>query len=149
MPGELKSRIEEDVRATMRARDKARLGTLRMVTAAIKQREIDQRITLDDAAIVSVLETMRKQRRDSHKQFVDAGRTDLADQEAFEISIIESYLPEPLAQDELEKLIDDAIKNTGAASMKDMGRVMGALKGKVQGRADMGQLSALVKGRLA
>ncbi|RKZ37834.1 MAG: GatB/YqeY domain-containing protein [Gammaproteobacteria bacterium] len=148
MPGKLKSRIEEDVRATMRARDKPRLGTLRMVTAAIKQREIDHQTTLDDIGVVSVLETMRKQRRDAHTQFVDAGRTDLAEQEAFEISIIESYLPEPLGEEELATLINAAVKDTGAAAMKDMGRVMGALKDTVQGRADMGQVSALVKARL-
>ena len=149
MPGQLKSRIDEDVHAAMRARDKARLGTLRMVTAAIKQLEIDRQTTLDDAAVVSVLETMRKQRRDAHTQFADAGRMDLAEQEAFEISVIESYLPEPLSEEELATLIDGAVNDTGAASMKDMGRVMGALKDKVQGRADMGQVSALVKAHLA
>ena len=133
----------------MRARDKARLGTLRMVTAAIKQREVDERIELDDQAVVEVLTRLVKQRKDSIEQYGAAGRDDLAAQERFELMLIEAYLPQTLSADYLEALLDKAMSETGATSMKDMGKVMAWLKPKVQGRADMGALSGAVKGRLA
>lgn len=149
MASELKQRIQTDVTAAMRAKDKARLSALRLVTAAIKQVEVDSRSELDDAGVLLVLEKMLKQRRDSLEQYESAGRTDLADQERFEIDIIEAYMPEALPAEELEALIDAAIAETGAASMRDMGKVMGVLKSRVQGRADMGAVSALIKARLS
>jgi uncharacterized protein YqeY len=148
MASELKQRIQEDVTAAMRARDKPRLSALRLVTAAIKQLEVDTRSELDDPAVLGVLEKMLKQRRDSLEQYSSAGRTDLADQESFEIDIIEAYMPEALPAAELEALIDAAIAETGAGSMRDMGKVMGLLKSRVQGRADMAAVSAAVKQKL-
>ena len=133
----------------MRARDKARLGTLRMVTAAIKQLEVDERIELDDQAVVEVLTRLVKQRKDSIEQYGAAGRDDLAAQERSELTLIETYLPQALSADYLEALLGEAMSETGATSMKDMGKVMAWLKPKVQGRADMGALSGAVKGRLA
>jgi uncharacterized protein len=149
MASQLKQRIQDDVTATMRAKDKARLGTLRLVTAAMKQIEVDSRKDLDDAGVLSVLEKMLKQRRDSLQQYSDAGRDDLADQERYEIGIIEAYMPEALPADELEGLIDAAIAEAGATSMRDMGKVMGLLKPRVQGRADLGAVSATLKQKLA
>jgi uncharacterized protein len=149
MASQLKQRIQDDVTATMRAKDKPRLGTLRLITAAIKQVEVDSRSELDDAAVLAVLEKMLKQRRDSLQQYSDAGRDDLADQERFEIAIIEAYMPEALPAEELEALIDAAIAEAGAASMRDMGKVMGLLKPRVQGRADLGAVSASLKQKLA
>ena len=148
MADDLKLRIQEDIKSAMRARDRARLGALRQVSAAIKQREVDERITLDSPGIVAVLQKMLKQRRDSFAQFEAAGRDDLASQEAFEIALIEAYMPAPLSQQEIEALIADALAETGAGSMKDMGRVMAWLKPRVQGRADMKQLSASVREKL-
>jgi len=145
----LKQRIQSDVTDAMRARDKARLGTLRLVTAAIKQIEVDTRDELDDADVLAVLEKMLKQRRDSLQQYTDAGRSDLADQESFEIGIIEAYMPEALPAEELAALIDAAIAEAGAESMRDMGKVMGLLKPRVQGRADLGAVSGAVKQKLA
>ena len=134
----------------MRARDKARLGTLRMVTAAIKQREIDGRTSpLDDASVVAVLEKMLKQRRESASQYDSAGRNDLAAAEREEIAIIETYMPRGLDPAEIDAMIAAAIDDTGATTMKDMGRVMGLLKPRVQGRADMSVVSATVKARLS
>jgi len=149
MASQLKQRIQDDVTATMRAKDKPRLGTLRLITAAIKQVEVDTRTELDDAALLAVLEKMLKQRRDSLQQYSDAGRDDLAEQERFEIAIIEAYMPEALPAEELEAFIDAAIAEAGAASMRDMGKVMGLLKPRVQGRADLGAVSASVKQKLA
>ena len=149
MTSQLKRRIQEDVTAAMRARDKPRLGALRLVTAAIKQLEVDSRAELDDAGVVSALEKMLKQRRDSLAQYEAAGRQDLADQESFEMRIIESYMPEQLSGDEIEALIDAAIAETGAGSMRDMGKVMGLVKSRVQGRADLGAVSASVKAKLS
>ncbi len=149
MTSPLKQRILEDVTATMRARDKLRLGTLRLVTAAIKQVEVDSRSDLDDAGVLTVLERMLKQRRDSLQQYSDAGRRDLADQERYEIAIIEAYMPESLPAVELEALIDAAIAETSATSMRDMGKVMGLLKSRAQGRADLGAVSRTVKQKLA
>jgi hypothetical protein len=149
MASPLKQRIQSDVTDAMRARDKSRLGTLRLVTAAIKQIEVDSRDALDDPGVLVVLEKMLKQRRDSLQQYSDAGRKDLADQESYEIGIIEAYMPEALPAEELDALIDAAIAETGADSMRDMGKVMGLLKPQVQGRADLGAVSATVKARLS
>ena len=149
MASELKSRILEDVKTAMRAKDKARLGTLRMVTAAIKQREVDERIELDDQNTLEVLTRLVKQRKDSIEQYESAGRDDLAAQEQSELTLIEAYMPQALSSDELGALLEEAMRETGATSMKDMGKVMAWLKPKVQGRADMGALSGAVKGRLA
>lgn len=149
MASQLKQRIQEDVTAAMRAKDKPRLGVLRLVTAAIKQVEVDSRSELDDPAVLAVLEKMLKQRRDSFAQYSDAGRTDLAEQEDFEITLIETYMPAALPAEELAALIDAAIAESGAGSMRDMGKVMGLLKPRVQGRADMAAVSAAVKDRLA
>ena len=149
MASPLKQRIQSDVTDAMRAKDKARLGTLRLVTAAIKQIEVDTRDELDDAGVLAVLEKMLKQRRDSLQQYTDAGRSDLADQESFEIGIIEAYMPEALSAEELAALIDAAIAEAGAESMRDMGKVMGLLKSQVQGRADLGAVSGSVKQKLA
>ena len=144
----LKADLQEDMKAAMRAGDKPRLGAIRLINAAIKQREVDERITLDDAQVVVVLDKMLKQRRESLEQYRQAGRDDLADKEAYEIEVIQNYLPEPLDEAALETLIADAIAETGASSIKDMGRLMGVLKPKVQGRADMGDVSARIKARL-
>ena len=150
MTDSLKTRILEDVKDAMRARDKARLGTLRMVTAAIKQREIDQRTSpLDDASVVAVLEKMLKQRHESVRQYDSAGRDDLVTAEREEIAIIEKYMPRALDPAAIDTMITAAIDDAGAATMKDMGRVMGLLRPRVQGRADMGAVSATVKARLS
>lgn len=132
----------------MRAKEKLRLGTIRMALAAIKQKEIDEQITLDDATILAVLTKMVKQRQDAAAQFDAADRKELADKEREEITFIEDFLPQPLTDDELNALIDDAMASTGASGMQDMGKVMGVLKPKVQGRADMGALSGKIKARL-
>lgn len=132
----------------MRAKDKVRLGTIRMALAAIKQREIDEQITLDDSAILAVLTKMVKQRLDAASQFDAADRDDLASKEREEITVLEDFLPQPLSEDELSALIDEAMSSTGAQGMQDMGKVMGALKPQVQGRTDMGALSAKIKARL-
>ena len=144
----LKEQIQDDVKNAMRARDKARLGTLRMVTAAIKQVEVDQRVTPDDAAVLAVLDKMAKQRRESLEQYEKAGREELAAQERYELGVLAAYLPEPLGEDELAKLVDEAITSTDASGMQDMGKVMGILKPQVQGRADMKALSGVVRARL-
>ena len=150
MADPLKSRILEDVKDAMRARDKARLATLRMVTAAIKQREVDQRTTsLDDASVVAVLEKMLKQRRESASQYESAGRDDLATAEREEIAVIERYMPQALDPAEVDAMIAAAVDEAGAATMKDMGRVMGLLKPRMQGRADMGAVSAAVRAGLS
>ena len=144
----LKERIQEDVKDAMRAKDKPRLATIRLITAAIKQREVDERIELDDTQVLVVLDKMCKQRRESISQFEQAGRDDLAAQEKAELELIQQYLPKQLTQAEINELIDAAMQATGASSMKDMGKVMGQLKPKLQGRADMGAVSALIKARL-
>jgi uncharacterized protein YqeY len=146
---DLSTRITDDVKAAMKAKDKPRLGVLRLITAAIKQREVDERITLDDDQVLAVLEKMIKQRKDSIAQFEKAGRDELAQQEAFEIGIIQDYLPEQLSDAEIDALIAEAISSSGAASMKDMGKVMGMLKPKLAGRADMGAVSGKIKAQLA
>jgi len=144
----LKDRILDDVKSALRARDKPRLGTLRLVTAAIKQREVDERITLDDDQVVAVLEKMAKQRRESIDQFERAGRNDLVATESAELELIRTYMPEPIDLAALTGLVDSALVESGAKSMREMGKVMGILKPRVQGRADMSQVSALVKSRL-
>ena len=145
----LKERITEDMKSAMRASDKERLSTIRMVQAAIKQREVDERIVLDDTQVLAVLEKMVKQRRESISAFEQGGRADLADKEKAEIAVLSAYLPEQLSEAEVDALIRAAIAETGAASMKDMGKVMGAVKAKAAGRADMGAVSARIKAALA
>lgn len=144
----LKDRIQQDMKDAMRAKDKERLGTIRLILAAIKQREVDERIELDDAQVTAVLDKMAKQRRESISQFEQAGRDDLIAKENSELDVILPYLPEQLGEDELTALISEVIEATGASSIRDMGKVMGQLKPKVQGRADMGAVSALIKSRL-
>lgn len=144
----LKQRLDEDVKAAMRARDRDRLGTLRLITAAIKQREVDERIVLDDAQVLAVLDKMVKQRRESIAQFDAAGRTDLADKERLELGILQEFLPAALTPAEIDRLIADAIAASGAQSARDMGAVMALLRPQVQGRADMSDVSRRVKARL-
>jgi len=144
----LKGQIQEDVKSAMRAREQKRLTALRLITAAIKQVEVDQRIEMDDTAILAVLDKMVKQRRDSLEQYRAAGRDDLAAQEQFELDLISSYLPEALGEDELSALIKQAVADTGASSMRDMGAVMNKLREQVQGRADMKAVSNAVKAQL-
>ena len=138
----------QDVKDAMRAKDKPRLATLRLITAAIKQQEIDERIELDDTQVLALLDKMCKQRRESISQFEKAGRDDLIAQEVSELELIQTYLPEQLGEDEIIALIDAAMAATGAASIKDMGKVMGQLKPKLHGRADMGAVSAMIKAKL-
>lgn len=146
---EIKGRVLDAVKAAMKAGDKPRLATLRMVSAGIKQFEVDERREVADADVLAILSRMVKQRRESVEQYRNAGRDDLADREEAEIALIGEFLPQPLTDDEIDALIDEAVAESGAASIKDMGRVMGVLKPKVQGRADMGAVSARVKARLA
>ena len=148
MSDSLKSKIQEDMKSAMRAKDKQRLGAIRLINAAIKQREIDERISLDDAQVIVVLDKMLKQRRDSFLQYEKANRQDLAEIEAYEIKVIQTYMPQPLSSAELTNLIEVAIKETSATSIKELGKVMGYLKPKVQGRTDMRALSANLKQRL-
>lgn len=145
---DLKARINEDIKAALRAGDKPRLSVLRLLSAAIKQREVDERIQLDDAGVIAVIEKQIKQRRDSESQYRQGGRPELAEQEAAEIRCLTEYLPKALSDAEVAALIDEALSATGAAGMKDMGKVMAWLKPKVAGRTDMGKLSGLVKARL-
>lgn len=145
----LKENLTEDMKAAMKGGDKSRLGVIRLVNAAIKQREVDERIQLDDAQVLTVLEKMLKQRKDSVSQYEAAGREDLAAAERFEIGVIQAYLPAQLSAAELDQLVAAAITESGATGSKDMGKVIAALKPKVAGRADMGKLSELVKLKLA
>jgi uncharacterized protein len=145
----LKTRIQEDMKTAMRSGDKARLGCIRLIMAAVKQREVDERITLDDTQLLGVLEKMGKQRRESIAQFHAGGRADLVAKENAELDIINAYLPAPLAGAELDALINQAIGETGAASIKDMGKVMALIKSKAQGRADMSAVGARIKARLS
>jgi len=144
----LKERITDDMKAAMRSGEKERLGLIRMITSAIKQREVDERITLDDSQVLSVLEKMIKQRKESLVQFQAGNRQDLVDKEAAEITLLQGYLPSQLSDSEIDALISDAIGATGAASIKDMGKVMGLIKGKAQGRADMAAVGAKIKAKL-
>ena len=144
----LKDRVTEDMKTAMRAGDKERLGTVRLLLAAIKQREVDERITLDDGQVVAVIEKMIKQRREAIGQFESGGRSDLVAKETAEIGVLQGYLPAQLTTAEVDALITEAIAATGAASIKDMGKVMGFVKPKAQGRTDMGALSARIKQKL-
>ncbi len=145
----LKTRLNEDVKTAMRARDKARLSVLRMALAAIKQREVDERIELGDEEITSVIEKMIKQRRESVRQYRDGQREDLASAEEAEIEVLRVYLPEPLDEAAVEALIEEAIATTGASTMADMGKVMGQIKARAHGRVDMGAVSTRIRARLA
>lgn len=144
----LKAQISDDMKTAMKAGDKDRLKVVRLILAAIKQIEVDKRIELDDAAVLGVLDKMVKQRRDSVSQFTDGGRQDLVDIELAEIEVLEDYLPERLSDAELDAIIDQAIKDSAAESIRDMGKVMGQVKAKAAGRADMGAVGAKVKERL-
>ena len=144
----LKAQINEAMKAAMRAKEKERLGTIRLVLAEIKKVEVDERIDPDDVRVTSILDKMVKQRRDSIKQFTDAGRDELAAKEQTEIEVIQEFLPQPLSKEEIASLIEEAIASTGAASMQEMGKVMGLLKPQMAGKADMGKVSGLIKQRL-
>lgn len=145
----LKQRIGDAMKDAMRARDRERLATIRLIQAAIKQVEVDERIEPDDTRVLSILDKMVKQRRDSITQFVAAGRTDLSEKEEAEIAVIQEFLPQALNPDELDRLVSEAVTQSGASSMQEMGKVMAILKPQVQGRADMGDVSRRVKEKLA
>ena len=145
----LKRRIHDDMKSAMKAGDKDRLKVLRLILAAIKQQEVDQRTELDDPAVLNVLGKMVKQRHDSVSQFREGGRADLADAEEAEIGVLKAYLPEPLSETEVDRFIGEAIAETGAQSLREMGKVMAALKQKTEGRADLGAVSGKVKARLS
>ena len=145
----LKDRLTEDMKAAMRAGDKARLGTVRLALAAIKQREVDERITLDDAQVLAVLEKLIKQRREAIVQFEAGGRADLVAKEGAEVEVLKAYLPEPLSEAALAALIEEAVRASGATTLKDMGKVMALVKAQAAGRTDMGALSARIKQRLS
>ena len=149
MPDSLKSQLQADMKSSMKSGDKSRLGVIRLMLSAIKQIEVDERIELDDARVIAVLDKMAKQRRESISQFESAGRDDLTAIEQAELEIIGEYLPEALSESEIDDLVEQAIAATGAASIKDMGKVMGMLKPQLQGRADMSQVSQLIKSRLS
>ena len=142
-------RLQDEMKNAMRAKAKERLLVIRGVLAAIKQREIDERIELDDTQVLLVLDKLVKQRRDSEQQFRDADRVDLADKEASEMKILQEFLPTALTESEIVQMIDEAVSTTGAESMKDMGKVMAIIKSKAQGRADMSQISSLIKQKLS
>ncbi|MBZ0106184.1 MAG: GatB/YqeY domain-containing protein [Sulfuricella denitrificans] len=144
----LRERITEDMKTAMRAKDTPRLGAIRLLQAAIKQREVDERIELDDTQVVAVIEKMLKQRRDSISQYEAANRNDLADVEKFEVSVLQAYMPQALSDAEVAQMVVDAIAASGAVGVKDMGKVMAAVKPQVTGRADMGKVSALIKAKL-
>lgn len=144
----LKAQITEDMKTAMRAKDSARLGTIRLLQAAIKQREVDERIELDDGGIIAVIEKMLKQRRDSIAAYESANRNDLAEVEKFEVSVLQTYLPQQLTEDEINEILEKVVTETGAAGIKDMSKVMAAIKPLVTGRADMGKISGLIKTRL-
>ena len=145
----LKQLITDDMKLAMKAQDKSALKAIRMILGAIKQKEIDERIELDDNQVMAVIQKMVKQRKDSISQFSDAGRTDLVEVEEAELLIINNYMPKQLSQDEIEAAVVKAISDTGAESMKDMGKLMGILKGQLDGKADMGQVSQLIKSKLS
>jgi uncharacterized protein len=145
----LKRRVDDDTKTALRAGDKRRLGTLRLILAAIKQREVDERVRLDDARVLQVLDKMVKQRKESLAIYTQAKRADLAGQEAFELEIVQSYLPVPLDATRIAALVEEAIQEVAAESLRDVGRVMGVLKPRLQGRADLSEVSRLVKERLA
>ena len=144
----LKARITEDMKTAMRARDSGRLNAIRLILAALKQKEVDERITLDDADVLGILEKMLKQRKDAITQFAAAGRQDLVQQEQFEVSVLQHYMPQPFSPEEVAALVTQAIAESGAQGMQDMARVMARVKPLLAGRADMGQVSQFVKARL-
>lgn len=146
---QLKDQITDAMKDAMRAKDKQRLGTVRLILAELKRIEVDERIELDDERIITVMDKMLKQRRDSVSQFEAAGRQELADIEKAEITVIQSFMPAALSEAEIEQFVSDAIASTGAEGMKDMGKVMGQLKPQLQGRADMAEVSKLIKARLS
>lgn len=146
---ELKQRITDDMKSAMKAKDKQALKAVRMIIGAIKQKEIDERIELDDAQVLTVIQKMVKQRKDSISQFTEGGRTDLVEVEEAELVIINNYMPEQLSDDEVASTVDKAIADSGADSMKDMGKLMGMLKGQLDGKADMGVVSQLIKAKLS
>lgn len=146
---DLKQRIMDDMKSCMREGNKQTLGTIRLILSAIKQQEVDSRKDLVDGDILTILDKMAKQRRESIEQFEKAGRDDLASKEKDELKVIQTYLPAQLSDDEITSIIDEAIQTTGAESMKDMGKIMGIIKPKMQGRADMSAVSALIKSRLS
>lgn len=145
----IKERLNNDIKDAMRAKDKNLLTTLRLITAAVKQIEVDERIEVSEERMLAILDKMSKQRKESIAQFEKANRNDLVAQEQFELGILSRYLPEPLSEDEIKQLVNEAIASTGAEKMADMGKVMGQLKTKLQGRADMTQVSALIKAQLS
>jgi uncharacterized protein YqeY len=145
----LREQLNEDIKSAMKAREQGKLDALRLLLSAVKQREVDERITLDDAAVLGVIDKMLKQRKDSIAQFEKAARQDLVDKERFEISVLETYLPQQLSPAQIDAVIADAVAATGAKGAADMGKVMGLVKPKLAGRADMGKVSALVKAKLA
>lgn len=145
----LRQRLTDDMKTAMKAGDKPRLGVIRMALAAVKQKEIDERIEMDDTAVLTVIEKMVKQRKDSESQYKEAGRDELAEQEAYEITVLKDYMPQPLSDAELDQLIQDCMAQSGASSMQDMGKVMGLVKQQAQGKADMQQVSAKVKAALS
>ena len=144
----LKDQITEDMKNAMRAKEAERLGAIRLLLAAIKQREVDERVELDDAAVIAVIEKMLKQRRDSIAAYESANRNDLADVEKFEVSVLQTYLPQQLTEDEIKAVLEKVVTETGASGIKDMSKVMAAIKPLVAGRADMGKISGLIKARL-
>jgi len=144
----LKAQISEDMKTAMRAKDSVRLGAIRLLQSAIKQREVDERIELDDQNVIAVIEKMLKQRRDSITAYESANRQDLADIEKFEVTVLQTYLPQALTEDEIIVLLDKVIADTNASGIKDMSKVMAALKPQILGRADMGKVSGLIKSRL-
>ena len=148
MAAELKQQLQDEMKTAMKGGDKPRLGVIRLILSAIKQIEVDERKELSDSDILAVLDKMAKQRRESATQYEQAGRDDLLEQENYEISVLKEFLPEALSDAEIDSMIEDAINNTGASSIKDMGKVMGQLKTKLQGRADMGAVSGKIKARL-
>ena len=145
----LREQLNEDMKSAMKAREAEKLGAIRLLLAAVKQREIDERVTLDDAGVIGVVEKMIKQRKDSISQYEKAARQDLADKEKFELGILEAYLPQQLSPAEVDAIIAEAVASTGAKSAADMGKVMAVVKPRLAGRADMGKVSGLVKARLA
>ena len=145
----LKAQISDDMKIAMRAKDSVRLGTIRLLQSAIKQREVDERIELNDGDVITVIEKMLKQRRDSIAAFESANRTDLADIEKFEVTVLQGYLPQQLTEDEIKVILDQVVADTGAEGVKDMGKVMAAIKPLVAGKAEMGKISGLIKARLA
>jgi uncharacterized protein len=144
----LKAQISEDMKNAMRAKDSVRLGAIRLLQAAIKQREVDERIELDDSNVIAVIEKMLKQRRDSIAAYESANRHDLADVEKFEVTVLQTYLPQQLTEDEIKAILEKVVVDSGAAGIKDMGKVMAEIKPLVAGRADMGKISGLIKTRL-